>query len=182
MNIARRGFPRHYQHHGRARNRFAFARRELDINGKWKVRRRRYMKTIIRLIVCLLLVIGWGLAALSLHVVRTADTIPITLVTKERFGITDTYVDTREWTLNDAAQHPLLVQKLVNVGKADLLKHVVENTGRGSTTATTLSSDDLARVLIDALRTAQGDSRDRATQPSSASSAVRQASRGFGWF
>ena len=98
------------------------------------------------------------------------------------FGITDTYVDTRQWTLNDAAQHPLLVQKLISVGKADLLKHVVANNGRGGTTATALSSDDLARVLIDALRTAQADFRDRATQPSSASSSARQASQGFGWF
>ncbi len=38
------------------------------------------MKTIFRLIVCLLLIVGWGLAALSLHVVRTPDSIPITLV------------------------------------------------------------------------------------------------------
>ena len=52
------------------------------------------MKSIIRLFVCLLLIVGWGLAALSLHVIRTPGEIPISLVTKDRFGITDTYVDT----------------------------------------------------------------------------------------
>ncbi|HEY1629467.1 MAG TPA: hypothetical protein VGF52_06390, partial [Tepidisphaeraceae bacterium] len=64
------------------------------------------MKTIFRMIFCSLLLAGWGLAALSLHVVRTADQIPITLVPKDQLGITDTYVDTRNWTMDDVAQHP----------------------------------------------------------------------------
>jgi hypothetical protein len=85
------------------------------------------MKSILRLIFCSLLLGGWGLAALSLHVVRTADQIPITLVPKDQLGITDTYVDTRNWTLDDVAQHPELVEKLIHVGKADVLKHVVSD-------------------------------------------------------
>ena len=41
------------------------------------------MKTIFRLLVFVLLVAGWGLAALSVHVVRTPEQVPVTLVTKE---------------------------------------------------------------------------------------------------
>ena len=85
------------------------------------------MKTIIRMIFCALLLTGWGLAGLSLHVVRTNDQIPITLVPKDQLGITDTYVDTRNWTMDDVAQHPALVEKLVHSGKADVLKHVVSD-------------------------------------------------------
>ena len=138
------------------------------------------MKTIIRLIVCLLLIVGWGLAALSLHVVRTPDAIPITLIPKERFGVTDTYVDTRNWTVNDAAQHPAVVQKLISIGKADLLKHVVGLDTHGTTTAQTgLTAEDISRVLNESLRTAQRDPHGRSTQPSSAAQTARSS---VGWF
>ena len=138
------------------------------------------MKTVFRLIVCLLLIVGWGLAALSLHVVRTPDSIPITLVPKERFGVTDTYVDTRNWTVNDAAQHPAVVQKLISIGKADLLKHVVGIDTHGSTTAQTgLTAEDISRVLNESIRTAAHETRDRSTRPSSAAQTARS---GLGWF
>ena len=122
------------------------------------------MKTIIRLIVCLLLLVGWGLAALSLHVIRTPDAIPITLVTKERLGITDTYVDTRTWTLNDVSQHPALVQKLISVNKADVLRHIVTDARPG----------DVTRQLSDALQRApQKEPREKPAQPPTAAQAAR---------
>src|SRR5471030_58834 len=85
------------------------------------------MKTIFRLIFCLLLLAGWGLAALSLHVVRTNEQIPVTLVPKDRLGVTDTYVDTRNWTTDDVEQHPELVSRLINTGNADVLRHVISD-------------------------------------------------------
>ena len=122
------------------------------------------MKTIIRLIVCLLLLVGWGLAALSLHVIRTPDEIPITLVPKERLGITDTYVDTRTWTLKDVSQHPVLVQKLISVNKADVLRHVVTDARWG----------DVTRQLSDALQRApQKDNREKPAQSPTAAQAAR---------
>src|SRR4051794_17002046 len=80
------------------------------------------MKTLFRLIVLVLLLVGWGLAALSLYVVRTPEKIGI--VTKSRLDWRDTYVDTRTWTLEDAANHPFLVERLIKGGKTDLLAHV----------------------------------------------------------
>src|SRR3954452_3687584 len=93
------------------------------------------MKSIFRLFVLVLLVLGWGLAGLSLHVIRTPDEVPITLVPKDQFGVKDTYVDTRTWTLDDAAQHPQLVGKLIESGKANVLKHVVTDPKAGDVSA-----------------------------------------------
>lgn len=121
------------------------------------------MKNVFRFIVVLLLVVGWGLAALSLHVVRTPDEIPFTLVTKERFGLTDTYVDTRGWTLDDAARHPLLVRKLIDLKKEDVLKHIVTDERRG----------DVQIQLIGALQRANDKPEGEATtatQPAAAGS------------
>lgn len=120
------------------------------------------MKSIFRLIVCLLLLVGWGLAALSLHVVVTPDEFPVTLVTKERFGVTDTYVDTRKWTKDDLPNHPLLIQKLIAIGKADVLKHVVPE----------VKPEQLPTELSNAILQAPADTAAprgaKATQPSTA--------------
>lgn len=117
------------------------------------------MKSAFRFIVFLLLIVGWGLATLSLHVVRTPDDIPFTLITKERFGLTDTYVDTRNWTLDDVSKHPLLVRKLIDLKKEDVLKHVIKDE-RGGTLAVQLNA---------ALQRAP-DQEHTATQPASAGS------------
>jgi hypothetical protein len=124
-----------------------------------------FMKSIFRLIVCLLLLVGWGLAALSLHVVVTPDEFPVTLVTKERFGITDTYVDTRKWTKDDLPNHRLLVQKLIAVDKAGVLKHVMPDA----------KPEQLPAELSDAIMHGHDDLPTRgakATQPSTAGHAM----------
>ncbi|HVT89002.1 MAG TPA: hypothetical protein VHD56_09140 [Tepidisphaeraceae bacterium] len=111
------------------------------------------IKSILRLVYLILLVGGWSLAALSLHVIRTPDEFPITLVTKEHFSLRDTYVDTRTWTLDDAAQHPDMVNKLIALGKADVLKHLAD-----------AKSGDVKGQLISALQ--HGPKKDAgATQP-----------------
>lgn len=119
------------------------------------------MKSAFRFFVFLMLVIGWGLSAMSLHVIRTPDDMGFTLVTKERFGLTDTYVDTRHWTLDDVSRHPLLVKKLIDVGKEEVLRHVVSDNRKG----------DVSVQLIGAMnRTPKPEDNATATQPAAASS------------
>jgi hypothetical protein len=113
------------------------------------------MKTIFRLLVFVLLVAGWGLAALSVHVVRTPEQVPVTLVTKERLGIRDTYVDTTKWTLDDVSKHPGVVEQLVRSGKVESIKHVAKQ-----------EAGDLISQITDALQRAPRDVGDSsATQP-----------------
>ena len=97
------------------------------------------MKPLFRLFVTVLLLAGWGLAAASLHLVRVPGTF--TLVTKDEIGIKDTYVDTTQWTLAQAAEHPGVVRRLLATGKTDLLAHV----DNGET------GDPLRLKLMDAL-------------------------------
>ncbi|MGH7214914.1 MAG: hypothetical protein ACREIT_09140 [Tepidisphaeraceae bacterium] len=78
------------------------------------------MKTIWRLIIFALLVGGWAVVALSLHVVWTGQNVIV--VPKSRLGVRDTYVDVRQWTQSDATAHPDLMQRLEESGKADLVR------------------------------------------------------------
>lgn len=84
------------------------------------------MKSIFRLFVFVLLLSGWTLAGLSLHVIRTPQQIPITLLTKDRLGITDTWVDSTRWTVDELRKHPLLLERLIRTHQADVLRHVVD--------------------------------------------------------
>jgi hypothetical protein len=86
------------------------------------------MKRIFRLIVALLLVGGWALAASALHVVWTADNKPV-VIPKDRLGVRDTYVNTKAWTANDVASHPIVVKRLLATGKADVLAHSFKSSG-----------------------------------------------------
>jgi len=97
------------------------------------------MKTMFRLVFCGLLLAGWGLAGLSLHVVRTPTAIG--LIPKSRLGVVDTYVDTRHWKMADVADHPLVVKRVLDSGQADLLQHVTGEQGK-----------DLEGRLADALK------------------------------
>jgi hypothetical protein len=97
------------------------------------------MKTMFRLVFCGLLLAGWGLAGLSLHIVRTPTAIG--LIPKSRLGIIDTYVDTRKWKMSDVAEHPLVVQRVLDSGQAELLGHITGEKGR-----------DLEGRLADALK------------------------------
>jgi hypothetical protein len=118
------------------------------------------MKTIFRLLVFVLLVAGWGLAALSVHVVRTPEHVPVTLVTKQRLGIRDTYVDTTKWTLDDVSKHPGVVAQLINSQKVDALKHLAQPNG-----------SDVASQISDALQRAPREEQTNTTQPATTSPA-----------
>ena len=87
------------------------------------------MRMIFRLLMLMLMLGGWVLAAASLHVIRTPSTIA--LVPRSRLcaslsAIAETYVDTRTWTMVDVSNHPNLVKRVIEVGKADLLKEVAD--------------------------------------------------------
>ncbi|MGB7157892.1 MAG: hypothetical protein WBD40_07485 [Tepidisphaeraceae bacterium] len=87
------------------------------------------MKSMFRLLVFVLFVGGWGLAATSLHVIRTPQAPrEFIIVPKNRIGITDTYVDTRAWTLDDVSNHPGVVRRLIETEKYTALAHVTGET------------------------------------------------------
>jgi hypothetical protein len=87
------------------------------------------VKTIFRLIGLALTISGWTLAALSVYVIRTPNPnnpreSKLIVIPKARLGIVDTYVDARNWKLSDAADHPALMWRVIDAGKADDLKYL----------------------------------------------------------
>jgi len=84
------------------------------------------MKWLFRFFVLVLLLAGWGLAALSLHVVLApGNPGRIALIPKKNLAIADTWVDVRKWTVDDLPNHPAIVARMVENGKTDLIGHVV---------------------------------------------------------
>jgi len=80
------------------------------------------IRSIIRLASWSLFLGGWGVAALSLHVIRTPDKIG--LIPKDRLGFADTYVDARSWKLEDLSNHPELVKRVLEANKAELFQYL----------------------------------------------------------
>jgi hypothetical protein len=103
------------------------------------------MKALVRLIVLVLLIAGWGLAALSLHVIR-AQGDRIVLIPKQRLSITDTYVDARTWTIASVGDHDALIERIIQSGKADQFAYVVDD-----------PKGDVARQLNDARKPTSDD-------------------------
>jgi len=84
------------------------------------------MKTLFRLLVSVLLLTGWSLAALSLHVVLApGNPGRIALIPKKNLSITDTWNDVRKWTAGDVVNHPAVVARILENHKVSLLTHVV---------------------------------------------------------
>ena len=111
------------------------------------------MKALIRTLTVLLLLGGWGLSAMALHVIRTnGSPRQFIVVPKNRLGLSDTYVDTRAWTIDDAASHPAVVKRLIETDKYQVLAH-------------TSGEDDPFRVLeqlTDAIQRGPGTSTTQA--------------------
>jgi hypothetical protein len=83
------------------------------------------MKGFIRLVTLGLIVIGWGLAATAMHVVRTPGSF--ILIPKDRLGFQDSYVDARLWTSTDLRQHPDVVARLIHLDRSEALAFAVDN-------------------------------------------------------
>ena len=111
------------------------------------------MKKLFRLIVLVLLLGGWTVAALSLHVIRGQGRVVV--VPKKSLDFHDIYVDTTKWTLDDVAKHPAVVNRLIQNGKADLLQHV----------APQATGDALTSELQDAVKRGPQVKPAPATQP-----------------
>jgi hypothetical protein len=111
------------------------------------------MKKAFRLIVLVLLLGGWSVAALSLHVIRGQGRVVV--IPKKSLDYHDIYVDTTKWTLNDVATHPNVVNRLIQNGKADLLQHV----------APQATGDALTAQLEDTIKRGPQEKSAPATQP-----------------
>ncbi|CAN5377747.1 hypothetical protein BH10PLA1_BH10PLA1_21520 [soil metagenome] len=82
------------------------------------------MMGFIKFVTAMVLLAGWGLAALSLHVVRTANGVQ--LIPKNNLAINDTYVDVRHWTSDDEDKHAAFYARLKQLDRTDVLKQVAE--------------------------------------------------------
>ena len=98
------------------------------------------MKNVFRVIVTLLLLGGWLLSALSLHVVRAPNGIVV--IPKERVGVKDTYVDVTKWDLPRVGSHPDVVGRLIETNHVEKLSHVTKS----------VSSDDLVSQIQAAVK------------------------------
>lgn len=84
------------------------------------------MLNTLKTLLVLILLAGWVLAGLSLHVVRWPGAyVWIGIVPKDRLGVFDTYVDVRTWTKDDVTHHSALARRLVEAGKTHWLEHIV---------------------------------------------------------
>jgi len=104
------------------------------------------VKTIFRLFGLSFALGGWALAALCLHVIRTPNPNDpkesrLVVIPKARLGIIDTYVDARNWTLADVAEHKALIWRVVDAGKSDDLKYLSDPS----------SGEDMQTQLMDIL-------------------------------
>src|SRR5436190_4562559 len=79
---------------------------------------------MFKLISVLFMAGGWCLSAACLYVVRTPT--GVTVLPKDRLTFTDTWADTRTWTMKDVPAHSALVNRLVYSERGHLLAHVVE--------------------------------------------------------
>ena len=129
------------------------------------------MKTLFRLIVLVLLVAGWGLAALSLHVVR-AQGDRIVLIPKQRLSLIDTYVDARQWTIESVGEHAALVERIVQSGKAEQFAYVADD-----------PKGNVARQLDEARRASnQDDQPERSTTKSIANNVRKHVKTAGAWW
>jgi hypothetical protein len=74
---------------------------------------------VIRFFVAVLLVAGWTVAAMSLHVIQTAGGFQF--VTKNQLSLVDTFVDARQWSRIDEERHASLYQRLRQLDKLAML-------------------------------------------------------------
>src|SRR4051812_31853447 len=99
---------------------------------------------MMKLLVLFLMLSGWVVAAASLHVVRTPTTfLTFAIVPKNDVTFTDTYADTRTWTMADVPAHRDLVRRIIASNKCDVLSHLAD--AKSALDVPTQLSDALGR-------------------------------------
>ena len=78
-------------------------------------------KRVLIVLLLVVAVVGWGLLALSVHVVRTPEAVVV--VPKDRVGWAGTWVDVRGWSAAEAEASPV-TRRLIETGKRRHLAHV----------------------------------------------------------
>jgi hypothetical protein len=103
--------------------RVARASRATVTTRRWSGYGRTNMKKAFRIIVAMLLIGGWGLAASALHVVWTGS-MPV-VIPKNRVGVRDTYVNVAKWKApEDVQNHAEVAQRLLATNRENLIAHV----------------------------------------------------------
>ena len=126
------------------------------------------VKSFIRFLGLVLCLSGWVVVAFCVHVVRIPDPAnaqqsKLIVVPKNRLNLEDTYVDARVWTMADVKTHPLLIFRLMKLGKADDLKFLADPK----------SNKDIETQLTDAI----SDSSDggNGSSPTTSRTSIRPA-------
>jgi hypothetical protein len=94
------------------------------------------MKKVFKFVLFLIVASGWALAASAVHVVRSPGTLAgiqktewagqFAVIPKDKLGWPGTFVDTTKWTPTDVASNPAVVERISEVGRKDLLNHILE--------------------------------------------------------
>ena len=80
--------------------------------------------SLFRFVVAMILVAGWGLAALCLHVVRTTGGVQV--LTKNKLSLVDTYVDVRKWDSDDEDKHADFYERVKQLDQTKILEASAE--------------------------------------------------------
>jgi hypothetical protein len=83
------------------------------------------MKNFLRFIALVLFLGMAALAASALYIIRVpGPEKQVIIVPKNQLGFADTYVDTRNWSMDDAVKHARVVERVLETGKAERLSHL----------------------------------------------------------
>jgi hypothetical protein len=92
---------------------------------------------MIRFLSVVLILGGWGIAALALHVVRTPDPSNpqesnLVVIPKNELDWKETYVDARGWTMADVSEHRMLMLRVLYTDKANEFKFLADPKSKDS--------------------------------------------------
>jgi hypothetical protein len=83
------------------------------------------MKNFLRFIALMLFLGMTALTASALYIIRVpGPEKQVIIVPKNQLGFADTYVDTRNWSMDDAVKHARVVERVLETGKAERLSHL----------------------------------------------------------
>jgi hypothetical protein len=94
------------------------------------------MKKVFKFLVFVILALGWVVATRAVHIVRAPGLLAgfsktefagqWIIIPKDKMGWDDTFIDITKWTPSDIPAHPAVVDRLTELGRKDLLNHILE--------------------------------------------------------